>query len=152
MDTFAGLEHRVEYVGEARGIRFYNDSKATTVDSVVRALECFEDPVLLLAGGKDKGGSFMPLREPLRRHARRLFLYGAAAGRMAEELGGATEIETAGDLEGAVMQAWQAGRPGDVLLLSPACSSFDMFRDYEERGQRFKAVVHRIMQEDESTR
>ncbi len=152
MDTFAGLENRVEYVRESRGIRFYNDSKATTVDSVIRALECFEDPVLLLAGGKDKGGPLAPLREPLKRHVRRLFLYGAAAGRMARELGGVTEIETAGDLEGAVVQAWRAGRPGEVILLSPACSSFDMFRDYEERGQRFKALVHEITQENEPTR
>ncbi len=142
MDTFEGLEHRVEYVGEAKGIRFFNDSKATTVDSVVRALECFEDPVLLLAGGKDKGGSFAPLQQPVGRHVRRLFLYGAAAGRMARELGGATEIETAGGLEEALAQAWRAARPGEVILLSPACSSFDMFRDYEERGQRFKALVH----------
>jgi len=152
MDAFAGLEHRVEYVGAARGIRFYNDSKATTVDSVVRALECFEDPVLLLAGGKDKGGPLTPLREPLRRHVRRLFLYGAAAGRMGRELGGATEIETAGDLEGAVLKAWRAGRPGEVILLSPACSSFDMFRDYEERGLRFKALAHGIIQGNDPTR
>lgn len=149
MDTFTGLEHRIEYVGEAEGTRFFNDSKATTVDSVVRALECFEAPVLLLAGGKDKGGSFAALQQPVGRHVRRLFLYGAAAGRMARELGGATEIETAGDLEGALAQAWRAARPGEVILLSPACSSFDKFRDYEERGQRFKALVHGILQEKE---
>jgi UDP-N-acetylmuramoylalanine--D-glutamate ligase len=152
MDTFTGLEHRVECVGEARGVRFFNDSKATTVDSVVRALECFDDPVLLLAGGKDKGGSFAPLKHPVGRHVRRLFLYGAAAGRMARELGGATEIETAGDLEGALAQAWRDARPGEVILLSPACSSFDMFRDYEERGRRFKDLVHGILQENEATR
>jgi UDP-N-acetylmuramoylalanine--D-glutamate ligase len=152
MDTFAGLEHRVEYVGEANGIRFFNDSKATTVDSVVRALECFDDPVLLLAGGKDKGGSFTALKQPVGRHVRRLFLYGAAAGRMARELGGSTQIETAGGLEEASVQAWRAARPGEVILLSPACSSFDMFRDYEERGRRFKAVVQGIMQENESKR
>lgn len=152
MDTFAGLEHRVECVGEAKGIRFFNDSKATTVDSVVRALECFESPVLLLAGGKDKGGSYAPLRQPVERRVRRLFLYGAAAGRMARELGGATEIETAGGLEGALAQAWREARPGEVILLSPACSSFDMFRDYEERGRRFKDLVRGILQEHEPTR
>jgi UDP-N-acetylmuramoylalanine--D-glutamate ligase len=152
MDAFAGLEHRVEYVGEAGGVRFYNDSKATTVDSVVRALECFEDPVLLLAGGKDKGGTFATLREPLERHVRRLFLYGAAARRMSRELEGATEIETADDLEEAVERAWKAGRRGEVILLSPACSSFDMFRDYEERGQRFKALVYRLVQGNDTKR
>jgi UDP-N-acetylmuramoylalanine--D-glutamate ligase len=143
MNSFSGLEHRIEYVGEAGGIRFFNDSKATTVDSVVRALACFEGPVLLLAGGKDKGGPLAPLRGPLRRTVRRLFLYGEAAGRMERELGGATDIERTRDLEEAVMQAWKAGRPGEVILLSPACSSFDMFRDYEERGRRFKAAVVR---------
>lgn len=147
MDAFGGLEHRVEYVAEAEGVRFYNDSKATTVDSVVRALECFDDPVLLLAGGKDKGGSFAPLREPLGRRVRRLILYGAAAGRMERELGGSTAIERAGDLEQALARAWRAARPGDVVLLSPACSSFDMFRDYEDRGERFKTLVRSLVRE-----
>jgi UDP-N-acetylmuramoylalanine--D-glutamate ligase len=142
IETFDGIEHRVEYVGERRGIRFYNDSKATTVDSVVRALECFEAPILLLAGGKDKGGPFAPLRESLKRYVRRVFLYGEAAGRMERELDGATEMERARDLEEALVQAWRAAKPGEVILLSPACSSFDMFRDYEERGQRFKALVN----------
>ena len=114
--------------------------------SVVRALECFEEPVLLLAGGKDKGGPYAPLREPLGRHVRRLFLYGEAAGRMERELQGAAAMERAGDLEEALEKAWDAARPGDVILLSPACSSFDQFRDYEERGQRFKAQVKRIAQ------
>jgi len=104
-----------------------------------------------LAGGKDKGGSFAPLQQPVGRHVRRLLLYGAAAGRMARELGGATEIETARGLEEALTQAWRAARPGEVILLSPACSSFDMFRDYEERGERFKALVHEILKENEPT-
>jgi UDP-N-acetylmuramoylalanine--D-glutamate ligase len=146
MEGFSGIEHRVEYVGEWKGIRFYNDSKATTVASVVRALQCFEDPVLLLAGGKDKGGPFAPLRESLKRHVRKLLLYGAAAKRMARELEGTTEIGLADDLEEAVMQASQVARSGDVVLLSPACSSFDMFRDYEERGERFKTLVKGVSQ------
>jgi UDP-N-acetylmuramoylalanine--D-glutamate ligase len=147
MDAFGGLEHRVEYVADVEGVRFYNDSKATTVDSVVRALECFDDPILLLAGGKDKGGSFEPLRDLLGRRVRRLFLYGAAAGRMERELGGYTAVERAEDLEQAVARAWRAARPGDVVLLSPACSSFDMFRDYEDRGRRFKDLVRSLGQE-----
>jgi UDP-N-acetylmuramoylalanine--D-glutamate ligase len=147
IDSFEGLEHRVEYVGESRGVRFYNDSKATTVDSVVRALECFDEPVLLLAGGRDKGGSLEPLREPLKRTVRRVFPYGEAAGRIERELDGATEMERAVDLEEAMAKAWQAARPGEVILLSPACSSFDMFQDYEDRGQRFKGLVKEITQE-----
>jgi UDP-N-acetylmuramoylalanine--D-glutamate ligase len=152
METFDGIEHRVEYVGDSGGVRFYNDSKATTVDSVVRALECFEAPVLLLAGGKDKGSPFAPLRESLRRAVRRVFLYGEAAGRMERELDGATEMERADDLEEALAQAWRASKPGEVILLSPACSSFDRFRDYEERGQRFKALVNRMRSEEEWTK
>jgi UDP-N-acetylmuramoylalanine--D-glutamate ligase len=152
IETFDGIEHRVEYVGESGGVRFYNDSKATTVDSVVRALECFEAPILLLAGGKDKGGPFVPLRESLKRYVRRVFLYGEAAGRMARELDGATEVERARDLEEALVQAWRASKPGEVILLSPACSSFDMFRDYEERGQRFKALVNRMSRGEDPTK
>ncbi len=151
MNGFTGVEHRVEFVGGGGGMRFYNDSKATTVASVVRALECFEEPVLLLAGGKDKGGPLAPLREPLSRHVRRLFLYGEAAGRMARELEGATEIEMTEDLEAAVSRAFEAGRLGEVVLLSPACSSFDMFRDYEERGRRFKTLVREIIRKSGST-
>ncbi len=151
MDSFAGLEHRVEYVAESRGVRFYNDSKATTVDSVIRALECFETPVLLLAGGKDKGFPFAPLQASLKRHVRRLFLYGEAAQRMGRELEGAAEIEYARDLEEATDRAWRAARAGEIILLSPACSSFDRYRDYEERGRDFKFLVKRIRRTGAST-
>ncbi|MEW6439630.1 MAG: UDP-N-acetylmuramoyl-L-alanine--D-glutamate ligase [bacterium] len=145
MDTFPGLEHRLELVEEIRGVRFYNDSKGTTVDSVVRALESFSRPVLLLAGGKDKGGAYAPLLEPLRTRARRLFLFGEAAGRMERELSGAVPIERVRDLDEAIRRSWEEARPGDVVLLSPACSSFDMFRDYEHRGETFKQGVRDLV-------
>ena len=148
MENFAGLEHRVEYAGECRDVRFYNDSKATTVDSVVQALESFERPILLLAGGKDKGGPYNALREPIQHHVRRLFLYGEAAARLEEELAGTVESERATDLEAAFQSAWNISSPGDVILLSPACSSFDMFKDYEERGKRFKALVEKCIREE----
>jgi UDP-N-acetylmuramoylalanine--D-glutamate ligase len=146
MDTFEGLEHRLEFVEEIRGVAFYNDSKGTTVDSVVRALDSFSRPVLLLGGGKDKGGEFVPLRDPLHNHVRKLFLFGEAAGRMERELEGAVEIERVKDLEQAVSRAWEHARPGEVVLLSPACSSFDMFRDYEDRGNQFKRSVRSLAQ------
>ncbi len=149
MEAFVGLEHRVEYVGERRAVRFYNDSKATTVDSVVQALESFDQPVLLLAGGKDKGGPYASLQEPIQRHVRKLFLYGEAAGRMEQELSGTAEIERAADLDEAFQAAWEISQPGEVVLLSPACSSFDMFRDYEERGKRFKTLVKKYIQAEE---
>jgi UDP-N-acetylmuramoylalanine--D-glutamate ligase len=147
LDSFGGLEHRLEFVAQKDGVAFFNDSKATTVESVLRALESFAEPVLLLAGGKDKGLDFAPLREPLSRHVRRLFLFGEAAERMARELAGAAEIERVRDLDEAVRKAWKAARPGEVVLLSPACSSFDMFRDYEERGNRFKRLVRDLLGE-----
>ena len=146
MDTFQGLEHRLEFVEEIRGVQFYNDSKGTTVDSVIRALEFFASPVLLLGGGKDKGGRFVPLRDSLRNHVRKLFLFGDAAGRMERELEGAVEIERVRDLDQAVSRAWENARPGEVVLLSPGCSSFDMFRDYEDRGSQFKTRVRSIAQ------
>ena len=146
MEGFRGLEHRVEHVGTCRGVRFYNDSKATTIHSVVRALESFADPVLLLAGGRHKGGDLTLLREPVRRHVRRLFLFGEAADRMAAALNGSTETERVADMEEALAGAWSAARPGDVVLLSPACASFDQFRDYEQRGTIFKDLVRGILQ------
>jgi len=148
LESFRGLEHRLEWVGERGGVRFYNDSKATTVDSVVCALASFEGPVLLLAGGKDKGGSYAPLRGPLRQRARLLCLYGQAAGRMEKELAGSCPVLRVDDLEAAVRSAARSARSGDTVLLSPACSSFDMFRDYEDRGERFKQIVRRLLREN----
>jgi len=145
VESFRGLEHRLEYVGEKGGVRFFNDSKATTVASVLCALGAFDGPVLLLAGGKDKGGSYTPLRGVLREKVRVLTLFGQAAGRMREELDGACEIRLAADLDEAVESAGRSARPGETVLLSPACSSYDMFRDYEERGERYKLRVQAII-------
>jgi len=145
MATFRGLPHRIEYVGEKKGVNFYNDSKATTVASVVKALGSFTRPVLLLAGGKGKGTSFRELRKPIREHVKKLFLYGQAAPRMADDLNGAVAIEKAGDLAEALQGAWKHSQPGDVILLSPACASFDMFRDYEDRGEHYKGLVEKII-------
>ena len=141
LESFRGLAHRQEYVGEKGGVRYVNDSKATTVASVLCALEALEGPVLLLAGGKDKGGSYTPLRGALKDKVRALYLFGQAAGRMREELEGSCEIVMAGSLDEAVRRAGRRARPGDTVLLSPACSSFDMFRDYEERGDLYKQRV-----------
>ena len=119
IESFEGLEHRLEYVDEVEGVRFYNDSKATTVASVVCALTSFDCPVVLLAGGKDKGGSYEPLRKPLGEHARRLILFGAAAERMEKELVGSCPLERVGDLEAAVRRGLETAERGGVVLLSP---------------------------------
>ena len=141
---FKGVEHRLEYVREIGGVEFYNNSKATSVDATAKSLEAFERGVHLILGGKDKGAPYAPLRPLMKDRVRNVLLIGAAADRIAEELAGAVEIIRAGTLENAVLEAYQSARPGDVVLLAPACSSFDQFQDYEERGRFFKEQVGRL--------
>ena len=143
LSRFEGLEHRLEFVREIDGVRYFNDSKGTNVGSVVKSLESFSEPVILIAGGKDKQGDLGPLKELIRHHVRRLILIGEAKERMARELGALTETIAAQTLEEAVQLSHQMARRGEVVLLSPACSSFDMFKDYKERGKVFKEAVHR---------
>ena len=141
---FPGLPHRVEFVRAIRGVSFFNDSKGTNVGAVLAALEGFPEPVVLIAGGKDKGVDFQPLREPLSRKARAVVLLGEARGRMESELSGAAPIALADTLPGAVRAAAAAARPGDVVVFSPACSSYDMFRNFEERGEAFRRAVKEL--------
>jgi UDP-N-acetylmuramoylalanine--D-glutamate ligase len=131
--TFAGVEHRLEEVGIVDGVLFVNDSKATNVDSTLVALESFETPVHLILGGVGKGQDFSALRG----RAAAAYLIGEASSQLVSEVGG---IEC-GDLAGAVARARAAAQPGEVVLLSPACASFDQFEDYEARGRAFKALV-----------
>jgi UDP-N-acetylmuramoylalanine--D-glutamate ligase len=146
---FSGVEHRLEYVRDIRGVEFYNDSKATSVDAAAKALSAFERGVHLILGGKDKGAPYAPLRPLFEGRVTRLYLIGAAAERIARELEGAAEIVEAGDLETAVRQAFGQAIPGDVILLSPACASFDQFEDFEHRGRVFKEVAERLAREVE---
>jgi len=137
---FESLHHRMEFVREVNGVSYYEDSKATNVGSVEKALESFTN-ITLIAGGKDKGGSYAPLIPLVQERVRHLILIGEAAGRMELELGGLTNTRRAATLEEAVRLAAELTTAGDTVLMSPACSSFDMFRDYEERAQRFIAAV-----------
>jgi UDP-N-acetylmuramoylalanine--D-glutamate ligase len=141
LTTFPGLEHRLEYVGTWRQISVYNDSKATNVSATIRALASFDRPVILVAGGRDKGGDYGPLKPLIQEKVKALILVGEAAERMRSAFEDVASPQLAEDLEDAVRLCWQLARPGDVMLLSPACSSFDMFRDYEERGRVFKRIV-----------
>jgi UDP-N-acetylmuramoylalanine--D-glutamate ligase len=141
LDTFPGLEHRLEFVRERNGVRYFNDSKGTNVGAVEKSLASFSEPVILIAGGVDKGGDYGPLQKCIRQRVRRLVLFGAAKDIIAEALGHLTETVVLADLAGAVADAAAHAQPGDVVLLSPACSSFDMFRNYAERGQAFKSLV-----------
>ncbi len=147
---FRGVEHRLEYVREIRRVEFYNDSKATSVDATAKALSAFDRGVHLILGGKDKGGSYTPLRPLLEGRVRSVFLIGAAADRIALELSEDAKLIRAGDLEAAVRQAFKLAVPGEVVLLAPACASFDQFQDFEHRGRVFKELVERLAQEVEA--
>jgi len=149
---FRGVEHRLEPVGEVLGVEFYNDSKATSVDATAKALAAFEGGVHLILGGKDKGAPYAPIVPLLKGRVREVLLIGAAAGRIAAELAGTVELVQAGDLESATRQAFQHARKGDVVLLSPACSSYDQFQDFEHRGRAFKALVETLAREGEGVR
>ncbi len=139
--TFPGVEHRIEFVAEVRGVKFYNDSKATNVDATLKAIAAFDSPLLIILGGRDKGSPYAPLREPLQAHTRAAYLIGEAAEKIAADLDGAVPLVRAETLERAVAQAFEQAKPGDTILLAPACSSFDQFENYEDRGRKFKQLV-----------
>ena len=142
--SFKGLPHRMELVAEAGGVRFFNDSKATNVGAVVGSLSGFEMPVVLIAGGKDKGGEYEPLARLLGQIARHVVLIGAAADRMERALTGAVPLHRGRDLPHAVELAASLANAGDAVVLSPACSSFDMFDNYEHRGEVFAAAARKL--------
>ncbi len=144
LEEFPGLEHRLEFIRDKAGVRYYNDSKGTNVGAVVKSLASFSVPVILLAGGVDKGGDYGVLRDGVRKTVKRLVLFGAAKETIAKALGALTETVIVDDMEAAVRDAYQHALPGDVVLLSPACSSFDMFHNYAERGRVFKSLVQSL--------
>jgi UDP-N-acetylmuramoylalanine--D-glutamate ligase len=144
LNRFPGLEHRLEFVRNKDGVAYYNDSKGTNVGAVVKSLESFSAPVILLAGGVDKGGGYAPLERQIEKKVRRLVLFGAAKEMIARALGGLTDTVIVEDLPAAVADAAAHSRPGDVVLLSPACSSFDQFKNYAERGRAFKTLVQNL--------
>lgn len=143
--SFAGVPHRLEPVAEIAGVRFVNDSKATNVASAAVGIRAFEGGVHAILGGSEKDETFAPLVDPLVEHAAACYLIGATAERMARELapavGAGVELHRCADLEDAVRRAAAAARPGDVVLLSPACASFDAFANFEARGDRFREIV-----------
>lgn len=141
---FRGLSHRMELVRELAGVSWYNDSKGTNVGSVVKSLAGLDFPVTLIAGGKDKGGDYGLLRKSLSERVAHLILIGEAAGRMAAELGDSTHTILADNLDEAVAVARELTPTGGSVLLSPGCSSFDMFNGYEARGEHFKMVVNAL--------
>jgi UDP-N-acetylmuramoylalanine--D-glutamate ligase len=142
---FAAPPHRLEQVRELRGVRYVNDSKATNVEATLQALASFEAPLHVILGGSLKGSAFAPLGPALEKTARRAYLIGEAAGELRSALAeSGVELVDSVTLERALAEAAQAAAPGDVVLLSPACASYDQFRDYEERGERFRELVEAL--------
>lgn len=142
--SFAAVEHRLEFVAEIGGVRYYNDSKATNVDATLKALEAFPGRILIILGGKDKGSDYSVLQKPLREKAILALLIGAAAEKIEKQIAGSVALEHAGTLERAIETAAHAAQPGDVVVLAPACASFDQFQNYEHRGHVFKGLVRQL--------
>ena len=142
--TFHAVEHRLEFVRKVGGIDFYNDSKATSVDATLKALDAFPGGLWVILGGKDKGLDFSALREPLSQKAHAALLIGAAAPKLARQLSGALPLVESGTLDAAIQYGYRNGRAGDTVLLAPACASFDQFRSFEHRGEVFKQVVNQL--------
>jgi UDP-N-acetylmuramoylalanine--D-glutamate ligase len=146
--SFAGVPHRLEQVAEVGGVRFVNDSKATNVASALVGLNAFEGGVHAILGGSEKGEEFAPLAGPIRERCAACYLVGASADRLAAELApvveAGVELHRCADLEGAVRRAAAAARPGEVVLLSPACASFDAFANFEQRGECFRRIVEEL--------
>ena len=144
VESFPGLEHAMELVADIGGVRFVNDSKATNVDAALHAIESFETGLVAIIGGKFKGGDLRLLREPLKKRARAVVAIGEATPLVKDALAGAVDVREAATLEDAVKQAFALAKPQGVVLLAPACASFDMFRDYAERGRKFKEEVQKL--------
>jgi UDP-N-acetylmuramoylalanine--D-glutamate ligase len=144
VSAFRGVEHVLEHVATIDGVDYYNDSKATNVEAARQSLEAFDRPVLVVLGGRYKGGDFADLAPALRDHGRRVLAIGEARERVLAALSGTLPVEPCASMAEAVARARTAARAGDVVLLAPACSSFDMFADYADRGRAFKAEVRRL--------
>ncbi len=145
VSTFPGVEHRLEFVRTLNGVEYYNDSKATNVDASLKAIEAFPGHLWIILGGKDKGSDYRPLREPLHRKAKAALLIGKAAEKIESELNGAVPLAACGTMAEAVGHARARAESGDVVLLAPACASFDQFKNFEHRGKVFKQLVAELI-------
>jgi len=151
LKNFRGLPHRIEHVATINGTEYYDDSKATTVDSVVKALEVFSKPVILIMGGRNKGSNFSLLKNTVIKHVKKLIVLGEAREEITASLGNIVETVPAESMEDSVKLAYGSARPGDVVLLSPACSSFDMFASYSHRGEIFCRGVETLKRSNNET-
>lgn len=142
LKTFKGVEHRLEFVKEINGIKIINDSKATNVDSVWYALRSFESPIYLILGGKDKGNDYSKIHEEVKRRVKKIYAIGSSAEKVYEYFKLVTAVEIVASFEEAIKKGVLEAKEGNILMLSPACASFDMFKNYEDRGQQFKKIVN----------
>ena len=142
--NFKAVEHRLEYVATVRGVEYYNDSKATNVDATIKALESFPANIHIILGGEDKGSDYTVLSDLLRKRVKRVYTIGAAAEKIESHIKGAAEVIHAETLENAIQKAAATAQTGDIVLLAPACASFDQFNSYEHRGRVFKEIVHSL--------
>jgi UDP-N-acetylmuramoylalanine--D-glutamate ligase len=141
---FSGVEHRLENAGQVEGVTFINDSKGTNVNSVEKALESFEKPIVLILGGRDKEGDFKILAPLVKEKVTRIMAFGECKAKIVHQLGSAATVVEAETLEEVVNGAFAASEKGGVVLFSPGCASFDMFQNYEDRGRQFKALVEKL--------
>jgi UDP-N-acetylmuramoylalanine--D-glutamate ligase len=142
--TFKGVEHRIEFVRELNGVEYYNDSKATNVDSVTVALKSFTKPIYLILGGKDKGNNYDDIKELVKKHVKKIYAIGSSAQKVEDYFGSFIPTEKKNSMQACVEAAYKEAEAGSVLLLSPACASFDMFDNYEHRGKVFKEAVENL--------
>ncbi len=146
---FKSLPHRLEYVDTVKGVSFYNDSKATNTDAVRSALHSFDKPIRIIMGGSDKGENYNVLTADLQKKVKKAYLTGETLKKMCQTFSGKIPLECIPDLELAIKKAFSDSSAGDIIVLSPACASFDRFKNYEERGNFFKEIVARIGKENE---
>jgi UDP-N-acetylmuramoylalanine--D-glutamate ligase len=140
VSKYKGVEHRIEFVKTLNGVDYYNDSKSTNIDSARVALESFDKNILIIMGGRDKGIPYTPLKELVKQKVKSIFLIGEASDKIRKDLSGASFVDC-GNMENATKQIFKTAVRGDVVLLSPACASFDQFENFEERGKVFKKMV-----------
>ena len=144
MEHFGGIKHRLEFVRELNDVTYINDSKATNMFSVIAALNSFESPIILLLGGKNKDSDFRQLLPHAKRHVKHIVSFGEAGGEIATAVGDAVRLNKTSSLSQAVASAHKVARPGDVILMSPGCASFDQFNNFEERGTKFIELVKKL--------
>ncbi|MDR1104109.1 MAG: UDP-N-acetylmuramoyl-L-alanine--D-glutamate ligase, partial [Endomicrobium sp.] len=144
ISRYKGVEHRIEFVKTVNGTDYYNDSKSTNIDSTRVALESFDKNILIIMGGRDKGFPYLPLRNLVKNKVKAIFLIGEASNKIRKDLSGTTNFYNCGTIENAVKQIYKVSTPYDTVLLSPACASFDQFKNFEERGKIFKQLVHKL--------